>query len=620
VTGRWGARAAALGLAVALAASSGAQAAAPASSAEALLARARACAAEGRSHISLRILDEILEKDADLEPALALRAEILREDGRLDEACEDYERWAAARPDEAAPWFWLATLDRWRGRLSLALAEYDRVLAIEPCHVGARNGRARVLRARGEDDVDDLRAALACSPGDPEATALLAGSLARRREEYLRAGAGPGAALAGSGRFAFLEGELDRREVVEGLDEEGLEVGGTIVVPTEILYETDHARAGLVWELPGENEAAAEVSFGNEAVVNRGRRERDGSAPPGGPGDDTTIYDFDVFRGLAGTNHRIGGGWRFSWRAGAVGYRSNAASTVADENEALAGARLEWRGVDATFTSAYDRDTFLRRGFAGDTQFRIFRRDLWRIEARRAFAAGVTMEAGVGGAHHDDGNDVLDAWTVLGISRTSGSARLRARHEPLAARFLDEDRGLDFIAFDALSLDGWKALAAGFRLEGELLAGRFGETPRSVVDEQGRLVDGPADHNVQRRARASASWAPPPLRVLTFGAEYFAEEFDFDTAPYNTIDVHAWTFLAGLELHRGESLSFDARYARGLLGDERSSDYSSDLVTARVEAKGARAASPRLAIDGRWGRTSLDETTKRARAELTVPF
>ena len=54
------------------------------------LARARTRAAEGRAYISHRILDRLLEEDPGNVAARALRAEILRKEGRLAEAWEDY--------------------------------------------------------------------------------------------------------------------------------------------------------------------------------------------------------------------------------------------------------------------------------------------------------------------------------------------------------------------------------------------------------------------------------------------------------------------------------------------------------------------------------------------------
>ncbi|HEY5610486.1 MAG TPA: tetratricopeptide repeat protein, partial [Thermoanaerobaculia bacterium] len=113
---------------------------------------------------------------------LALRAELYRRTDRMDQAYADYKRLVVNRPNDTEALFWIATIDRWRGRHDDAIAAYSRVIALSNCNQGALTGRARVYQSANNLAAAeaDLRAALACNPGAAEASELLAAVLVRK--------------------------------------------------------------------------------------------------------------------------------------------------------------------------------------------------------------------------------------------------------------------------------------------------------------------------------------------------------------------------------------------------------------------------------------------------------
>ena len=634
--------------------------------------------------------------EADAAEVLRARADSLRREGRLEEARQDYEAWTNADPLAGEGWFWLGTLERWAGRQREAIIAYSWLLGLEPCHTGAREGRARVWLARGDAAraESDLEVAARCEPGNPVVEELLADVRARRLdgeraevmlrdtfkgaelerrlgdarrtrghqraalEAYRRAlardpadlgsaywvgvlsarageeaeareayeqilserphdeGALRGLERLGAPRFVAVEGALGRTEVVEGLAEAGLQVDGVVIVPTRVEYVTDHVGAEIGWGLSRRVSVGSSFSWDREAVLNRMF--------------DSTIYDFDVLRGNAGLDLRLARALRLLWRLGGVRYSPREEGSIETESRPAAEATLEWTDFDSRIAAAYERSSFLRRGFAGDFQFRIFDRDRASLEVRRPLARGLIAEGRTSLSHYDDGNDVFFGTLGLEWYRGAGVVLLRYRHDPFPARFLGSDRELDFITYDAVSLAGWTPLPQGLRFSGEILGARFGETARTVgedTDGDGvpNLVAGPLESNSQKVLRAGLFWTPRRPDFLTFGAEYLADEYDFDTGPYNTNDLHSWTLSAEAAGEPWAGVEGSLRYAHGFLGDSRDPDYAQDEISGRLGVRCGRltrdAITPiRCEVELRFWENTLDERSSHGRLSVTVPF
>ncbi len=490
--------------------------------------------------------------------------------------------------------------DAWRarGHQRAALAAYRRALARDPNDLGSAYW-VGVLSAR-------------------------AGELAEAREAYERIlsaspqdeGAVLGLERLGARRFVALEGFRDRTEVIEGLDEAGLQVDGVQVVPTRIEYVTDHAGAELGWGLSRRLSLGTSFSWDREAVLNRMF--------------DSTIYDFDVWRGSAGLDIRIARALRFLWRLGGVSYSPREQGSLEDDSRVAAEATLEWTDFDSRIAAAYERSSFLRRGFAGDFQFRIFDRDRASLDVRRPLAKGLIADGRTSFSHYDDGNDVFFGALGLEWYRGAGAVLLRVRHDPFPARFLGADRELDFISYDALSLAGWRPLPHGFRVSGEILGARFGETARTVSEDTDgdgvpNRVPGPLDRNTQKVLRGGLFWTPPQPAFVTLGAEYHTDEYEFDTSPYNTNDSHSWTLSCEVAGEPWIGVQGSLRYARGRVGDSRDPDYARDEVTGRLEARlgrltDATAARVRCGLELRVWENTLDEKSTWGRVYATLPF
>jgi tetratricopeptide (TPR) repeat protein len=628
--------------------------------------------------------------------AVRVRADSLRQEGRLEQARREYEAWASADPLAPEPWFWLGTLERWAGRQHEAIVAYSWLLGLEPCHAAALEGRARVWLARGDVTraEKDLEDAVRCEPGNLAAQELLAdvrarrldgerteatlrgtfkgaelerrvgdawrtrghqraaleayrralardpndlgsaywvgvlsaraGEVAEAREAYERIlsespqdeGAVLGLERLGARRFVALDGFRDRTEVIEGLDEAGLQVDGVQVVPTRIEYVTDHAGAELGWGLNRRLSFGSSFSWDREAVLNRAF--------------DSTIYDFDVLRGSAGLDVRLARALRFLWRLGAVSYSPREQGSLENDNRFAAEATLEWTDFDSRIAAAYERSSFLRRGFAGDFQFRIFDHDRASLDVRRPLVKGLIGEGRTSFSHYDDGNDVF--FGALGFEwyRGAGAVMLRYRHDPFPARFLGADRELEFISYDVLSLAGWRPLPHGFRVSGEILGARFGETARTVsMDTDGdgvpNRVPGPLERNTQKVLRSGLFWTPPQPAFVTLGAEYVTDEYKFDTGPYNTNDSHSWTLSCEVAGEPWAGVRGSLRYARGLVGDSRDPEYARDEIAGRLEARlgrltGATAARVRCGLELRIWENTLDEKSTWGRVYATLPF
>lgn len=114
----------------------------------------------------------------DLQAGLSLRAA-----GDLQAATAAFER-ATDQLEGPVPWIELAVTRSWTSDLDGALAAYEQALHVEPDHLGARVGRARVLawqghRARAEALLADL-------PGEEARVELARVQLVRRRDRAAR--------------------------------------------------------------------------------------------------------------------------------------------------------------------------------------------------------------------------------------------------------------------------------------------------------------------------------------------------------------------------------------------------------------------------------------------------
>lgn len=126
-------------------------------------------------------LGRAIAAKGETDQLLALRAELYRRTDRLDQAHADYKRVAAARPNDTDALFWIATIDRWRGRREESIAGFGKLLAVSKCNHGALTGRARAHQSADNLAAAeaDLRTALSCRPADEEASELLAAILAK---------------------------------------------------------------------------------------------------------------------------------------------------------------------------------------------------------------------------------------------------------------------------------------------------------------------------------------------------------------------------------------------------------------------------------------------------------
>jgi tetratricopeptide (TPR) repeat protein len=148
------------------------------------LEHAAALAAEERCDEALGVLDRSLEERAVETREVALRAECLRRLDRLDEAWDGYRMLGTMLPGDSEAWFWMGTIDRWRGRHEEAVAEFGRALELAGDHPDASKGRARSLMAldREAEAERDLRGVLARHRHDAEAAQLLARLQSNRGE------------------------------------------------------------------------------------------------------------------------------------------------------------------------------------------------------------------------------------------------------------------------------------------------------------------------------------------------------------------------------------------------------------------------------------------------------
>ncbi len=96
--------------------------------------------------------------------------------GKYDEGIETYRKLLEFSPRNSEAYFWIGTLQRYKGDLGPALESYSRALEIAPGLTDALVGRARVWKQKGDlqREEQDLVAALQASPDNLEANDLIA--------------------------------------------------------------------------------------------------------------------------------------------------------------------------------------------------------------------------------------------------------------------------------------------------------------------------------------------------------------------------------------------------------------------------------------------------------------
>jgi tetratricopeptide (TPR) repeat protein len=117
----------------------------------------------GERDEGLRLMDASIERAPRAAPFLNNRAQVLAEDGRVDDAIGDLRRAVQLDAGFTAAYVHLAILLRRAQRLDEALAALRRALALEPAHAAARENLGLVLNQLGlaRKDAGDLEQAAA---------------------------------------------------------------------------------------------------------------------------------------------------------------------------------------------------------------------------------------------------------------------------------------------------------------------------------------------------------------------------------------------------------------------------------------------------------------------------
>ncbi len=573
----------------------------------------------------------------EIEPAnpdnLRRLAEAERRKGDDRAAFETFQRVLENEPADIGSLYWVGVLGTRTGNHAESLAAWEKMLTYEPDNVAALVGKSRVLfyRGRRAPALKLADRALAVAPDNSEARTLRAFILAasgRLRDASLdyRAvlASDPGNSDARTGfdrvseaRSWEVSGLSDVSQVVEGLDDEGLVVDGQPIRPTRIEYLSEGFESRLRSRVGNGGGLSVRVAQRREAVT-----QLDSGRP---------IYDLDVTEAAAGFDHRLGDGVRFSWRVGGSRFEPRTTGAIREEDRAGGSAALEWQQGRFSVRASADREPFIYRSFAGDTQFRIFDHD--RLGVRLAAQLGPTMrlEATAGRSEFSGGSpsdSPASAGLALRWRRDGASAALIVHSTPFPERFLTADGGLRFVDYEAARVELKSAVAAGFRLALEAETGRYGATPRTIT-VGGAKVDGPLEENARATGRLTLAWSPPRLRQLSIGVRGLVDEYDFDTAPYNTVDTVAGTAFAQLAGETSRA-AYSLLVESSRIDDDRDPDYDRQTVALKLEAKLGTAglrAPLRLGIEGRYTTATLagdaqqyDEELPRARIYLRVPF
>ena len=589
--------------------------------------------ASGRAGKALKRYRQALELEPGNVHSMRRLAEAERRDGDDRAAFEAFQRALELEPHDIGTLYWVGVLGTRTGQQAESLEAWERILAQEPENVAALVGKARILYYRGRraPALELTDRALTVSPGNGEARTLRAFILAasgRTRDANLDYRAvladdpDNGDARIGFERLADsrsweVSGLSDVSQVVEGLDDEGLVVDGQPIRPTRIEYLTEGFEARLRSRVGNGGGLAARVARRREAVT-----QLDSGNP---------IYDLDVTEAETGLDHRLGDGLRLSWRLGGNRFEPRTVGAIEEEDRAAGSAELEWQRGRLRLRATAEREPFIYRTFAGDTRFRIFDHDRVGLRLTTRLGPGTKLEATAGRSEFG-GDAPSDSPASAGLAlrwrRGEQSAALIVHSTPFPERFLTAAGGLSFVDYQAARVELTSAVAAGFRLALEAESGRYGATPRTVTVD-GAKVEGPLEENSRVTGLLTLAWSPPGFRPLSLGVRGFVDEYDFDTAPYNTVDTVAGTAFVRLAGETPRAL-YDLLVESSRVDDDRDPDYERHTVTLRLEAKlgtAALRAPLRLGIEGRYATATLvgdadeyDEELPRARLYLRVPF
>jgi tetratricopeptide (TPR) repeat protein len=114
--------------------------------------RAEVLKAQGKLDQALREYDRTIEEFPLNVYARNGRAEVLKAQGKLDQALREYDRIIEEFPHDVVPRTGRAEVLKAQGKLDQALREYDRIIEEFPHDVVPRTGRAEVLKAQGKLD------------------------------------------------------------------------------------------------------------------------------------------------------------------------------------------------------------------------------------------------------------------------------------------------------------------------------------------------------------------------------------------------------------------------------------------------------------------------------------
>jgi protein O-GlcNAc transferase len=139
--------------------------------ARALLDATAAALRSGQPDVAEKLCRKLLEIAPDLAPVHRTWGFLLQQTGRLTEALAAFERAAWIRPDDVAAHFNRGVVLERQGRLEQALAAYDEAVRLKPDFAQAHFGRGIVLRRRGRLDeaLDAYDRALQINPDDHRA-------------------------------------------------------------------------------------------------------------------------------------------------------------------------------------------------------------------------------------------------------------------------------------------------------------------------------------------------------------------------------------------------------------------------------------------------------------------
>jgi tetratricopeptide (TPR) repeat protein len=114
--------------------------------------RAEVLKAQGRLDEALEAFNAVIEQHPEDVFAKNGRAEVLKAQGRLDEALEAFNAVIEQHPEDVVAKSGRAEVLKAQGRLDEALEAFSAVIEQHPEDVGAKNGRAEVLKAQGRLD------------------------------------------------------------------------------------------------------------------------------------------------------------------------------------------------------------------------------------------------------------------------------------------------------------------------------------------------------------------------------------------------------------------------------------------------------------------------------------